>query len=114
MGSKVGLILSLIFVSIFVAFGTDLMLLQYEFSSLDSVAVNIGYIISKNGGLTDSLSQNLEESYSLYSLTCTSNCSNTVGELLTFEIVRKYKPLIISDKPMYIKVKRATMIGYYD
>lgn len=113
MASKMGLILSFIFVSMFIALGVDLMLIQYQYSSLDSIAVNIGYLISKNGGVSDSLIYDIEQHYEL-NFTCTSNCSNTIGELLTFEIVRKYKPLIISDKPIYLKVSRATMIGYYD
>ena len=49
MSSKIGTILSLIFVSIFFIFGIDLLTIQVAYANLDSKAISISYLISKRG-----------------------------------------------------------------
>ena len=43
MSSKIGTILSMLFVVLFFLFGTDLLCLQYTYSELDSKGISIAY-----------------------------------------------------------------------
>ena len=49
MSYKIGLILSMVFVAMFFLFGADLISIQSVYSSLDSKANNISYLISRSG-----------------------------------------------------------------
>ena len=112
MSSKVGLILSMIFVAIFFVFGADLICLQSAFSALDAKANNISYAISRNGVIDDPFIDYIEETYHV-SFYCEENSAPTFGDVVTYVITSTYRPLIIAKEPITISVKRMTVVGFY-
>lgn len=112
MGSKIGLLLSLIFIALFTAMGIDLLTLQYQLSSLDSISSNISYYIAKRGIIDDAFIFQIESNYHI-EFTCLSNCNPAFGDMLIYKLEKEYQPLIISISPMTLKIVRATMVGYY-
>ena len=65
MSSKIGTILSMLFVVMFFLFGTDLLCLQYCYSSLDSKGITISYYISKNGRIDNDFISYLSNKYGI-------------------------------------------------
>lgn len=113
MSSKIGLILSMIFVSLFFAFGIDLIMVQVIYSDLDAKSVSISYKISQYGTIDDKLKEAIENDYEV-TFVCLGNCEPKFGDTVTFAIAKNYNPIIIKDEPMTISVKRNAVIGYYN
>lgn len=112
MSSKLGLILSMLFVAMFFLFGVDLICVQYVFSDLDAKSISISYMISQHGGLDTFLVNKIEETYKV-DFKCLSNCNPKFGDIVEYQISKDYSPLIISNKDMHITVYRSTAIGFY-
>ena len=112
MSYKVGLILSMIFVALFFIFGADLLTLESVYSSLDSKANNISYLISRNGTIDDSFISYVESTFSV-AFDCPKNQSPTFGEKIIYQISTTYHPLVISKQEMTISIKRMTIVGFY-
>lgn len=113
MSSKLGLVFSMIFVTLFFALGLDLIAVQIIYSDLDAKSGAISYMISKYGTIDSDIKNAIEDKYDV-SFTCTSNCSPLFGDVVTYVISRDYKPLMIRDDIMTISVERNAVIGYYD
>ena len=79
MSYKVGLILSMIFISMFFLFGADLISIQSVYSSLDSKANNISYLISRSGVIDEEFI-NYVESYYYVDFDCPLNLTPTFGK----------------------------------
>ena len=111
MSSKLGLVLSMIFVTMFFAFGLDLICIQFIYNDLDAKSVAISYKISQYGTVNETLKQNIEETFEV-EFNCVSNCSPMFGDTVTYIIAKEYKPMIINKDTMTISVKRNAVIGY--
>ena len=112
MSYKIGLILSMIFVALFFIFGADLLTLQSIYSSLDSKANNISYLISRSGTIDDSFIDYVESTF-LVDFECPINQSPSFGEKILYQISTNYHPLVISKQEMTITIKRMTIVGFY-
>ena len=112
MSYKVGLILSMVFVTLFFLFGADLITLESTFSVLDAKANNISYIISRNGVIDDDFIDYIETTFSV-TFECPKNPSPTFGEKIVYQISTTYHPLVISKQEMTIAIKRMTIVGFY-
>ena len=112
MSYKIGLLLSMIFVTMFFLFGADLISIQSVYSSLDSKANNISYLISRSGIIDEDFINYIETSYYV-DFDCALNLSPTFGEEITYSISTKYKPMIIDKKEMTITISRMTVVGFY-
>ena len=112
MSSKLGLILSMLFVALFFLFGVDLICVQFVFSDLDAKSISISYLISQHGGLDINLINEIEETYKV-DFKCLSNCNPSFGDIIEYQISKDYSPLIISNETMHITVYRSTAIGFY-
>ena len=112
MSSKLGMLLSLIFVAMFFLLGVDLLSLQFALSDLDAKSVNISYLINKKATLDESLIEYIETTYNV-EFECQSTGTPMYGDVLDYTISQAYKPLIISKEEMVIKIKRYVVIGYY-
>ena len=110
MSYKVGLILSMIFISMFFLFGADLISIQSVYSSLDSKANNISYLISRSGVIDEEFI-NYVESY--YYVDFPLNLTPTFGEEIIYSISTKYRPMIIDKQEMTIVISRMTVVGFY-
>ena len=112
MSYKIGLILSMIFVALFFIFGADLLTLESVYSSLDSKANNISYLISRNGTIDDEFINYVENTF-FVTFDCPKNQSPTFGEKIIYQISTTYHPLVISKEEMTISIKRMTIVGFY-
>lgn len=111
MSSKIGLVLSMIFVMLFVGMGIDLIAIQFIYNDLDSKSVAISYQISQYGTITNELKASIESKFGV-SFTCTNNCSPLFGDVVTYVISMDYKPVIIDKNTMTISLERNAVIGY--
>ena len=112
MSSKLGLMLSLIFVALFVAFGIDMINVQFAYSTLDSKCVAISYRIAKHGTLDNAFIANIENEFDV-EFQCTGNCSPLFGDIVTYQVSTYVTAIIISDSAMKISIERTAIIGYY-
>lgn len=112
MSSKLGLILSMLFVVMFFLFGVDLICVQFLFSDLDAKSISISYLISQHGGLDSELVNQIEDTYKV-DFKCLNNCYPSFGDIVDYQISTDYSPLIMSNEVMHITVYRSTAIGFY-
>ena len=113
MSSKFGLILSMLFVSLFFGLGVDMISIQIIYSDLDAKSVAISYRISEYGTIDDSLVQSIQNDFNV-TFTCQSNCQPLFGDTVTYIISRMYKPLVVQKEQMTVNVQRTAVIGYYN
>ena len=111
MSSKLGLVLSMFFVVLFVAVGIDLISIQFIYNDLDAKSVAISYQISEYGTINDEIKNNIEVTYNV-TFTCTNNCSPLFGDVVTYVISTNYQPVIIDKNTMTISLERNAVIGY--
>ena len=112
MSYKIGLILSMIFVALYFAFGADLLSLQSAYSVLDSKANNISYVISRNGVIDNDFINYIETTFNV-TFDCQTNPYPTFGEKIIYTISTDYQPMVISKQKMTIAIKRMTIVGFY-
>ena len=113
MSSKLGLLLSMIFVTMFFAMGLDLVCIQFIYNDLDAKSTAISYQISKYGTLNSEIKERIEEQFEVR-FNCVSNCSPVFGDVVTYTIAVDYQPIIIKQETMVISVERNAIIGYYN
>ena len=111
MSSKMGLILSMVFVFMFFAMGLDLISIQFIYNDLDAKSVAISYKISNYGTVNEEIKRSIEQTFDV-KFTCVDNCSPLFGDTVTYVISKSYRPLVVSASEMNISVKRTAVIGY--
>lgn len=112
MSSKIGTILSMLFVVMFFLFGTDLIFLQYAYSELDSKGVTIAYYISKNSRIDGDFLTFLSKKYDV-EVTADPHQSADYGDVVKFTVKDTFDPLVISNGEMTLTLSREAIIGYY-
>ena len=112
MSSKVGLLLSLIFFTLFFLLSIDVICIQYHYSDLDSQSVIIAVEMSRLSSYTDEAIAPIEEKHHV-NIESISNRNPEFGDVIDFTITRSYHPLIVSNDEIIIKVNRSVVIGYY-
>ena len=112
MSYKIGLLLSMIFITLFFLFGADLITLESLYSSLDTKANNISYLISRNGVIDDNFIYYIETTFNV-EFVCDKNLSPEFGEQIFYEVSMNYRPMVISKKEMTITIQRMTIVGFY-
>ena len=112
MSYKVGLILSMVFVSLCFLFGADLISLQSVYATLDAKATNIAYVISNTGKIDINFRRYISQTYNVV-LSCPYVSSTYFGQEITFKITTTYKPLVMSKKQMVISITRIAVVGFY-
>ena len=112
MSSKLGVILSMVFVVLFFLFGTDLLCLQQHYSELDSKGVMVAYHIAKNSRIDSDFVASLSNRYKVEIL-LDPNQSVNYGDVVKFVVKANFNPLIISNSEMVVAVSREAVIGYY-
>ena len=113
MSYKIGLILSMIFVTLFFAMWLDMICVQIIYNDLDSKCIAISYQISQHGTIDEQLKSSIESTYKV-SFTCIDNCSPKFGDVVTYQISKDYRPIIIKQETMTISVERSAIIGFYN
>ena len=112
MSYKLGLILSMVFVVMFLLLGGDMMCLSAAYSYLDSNSISIGYLIAKSGRVDEEYISFLEETYKVNFETI-SPTSPSTGDVVEYTIYRYYHPLIMANHDVKLTASRTTVIGYY-
>lgn len=111
MGSKLSLILSLVFSLIIFTFLIDLVSIQINYSNLDSLASNIGLLISTKGQASKSYITIIMKSHEDIKLTYDNN-DFSIGNFKTFYLKKSYKSLYMDD--LTLKLERSVVIGIYE
>lgn len=112
MSYNLGMILSMTLVIAFFLLGGDMISLSYCYSSIDSSAITIGYIIAKEGRVNEEIINRIEETYNV-TFASISPENPSVGDVVDFVIYRYYNPLIMATEPIRIEASRSTVVGYY-
>ena len=112
MSSKLGLLISLVFFTMFFLLAIDIMCIQYHYSDLDCQRVIIGYELAHLESLTDENIASIEEKHHVVMVDI-SNRNPEFGDVIYYTISRSYHPLIVSNEEMVIKIERSIVIGYY-
>lgn len=112
MASKIGTILSMIFVLLLFLFASDFMCLQYLYSDLDSKALSVSYQIAQNQIIDSAFIKNIEKTYNVI-FTYSGPSNPSYGEIVDFKISKSFKPIILSTSEMMVNVNRTAVIGYY-
>lgn len=113
MSSKIGLVLSMIFVALFFAFGIDLICVQFIYNDLDAISVAISYRISEYGAINNTFKKSIESTYGV-TFYCTSNCNPKFGDVVTYVVSKEYQPVIMDSNTMTISIERSAVIGFYN
>ena len=112
MSYKIGLILSMFFVVCFLLLGGDMLCLSSAYSSLDSTAITIGYLIAKTGRTDSEFQTYLSETYNINFETILPSQPQQ-GDVVKFVIYRYYDPLVLSTENIKLSASRTTVVGYY-
>jgi len=110
MASKLGFLLSLFFLVQVLAYSGDMYCLQVIHASLDAVALQAGYQISRSNGLTPEIEQYVFEAAgaSIRSLSTEAY----FGAEYRFVVSKSYSPMIVKSQPMVVSVTREAILGY--
>lgn len=112
MGSKMGFILSLLFVAQLFVMATDFIAIQMIYTNLDAVSVSVGYIISKKGGITQE-AVDLVYQEAGAQIEQIGDTPQMIGEVFQYRIFKEYKSFTLMNRPTEIAVVRSVLIGYY-
>jgi hypothetical protein len=112
MSSKFAFLLSMLFVTLFIALGMDMLSIQYAYSALDSKSASISYLISQYGTIDYDLSQKIETDFNV-TFECLENCSPMFGEIVKYRISKHVNTILVSNNSLTISVERNAVIGFY-
>ena len=113
MGSKMGFILSLLFLTQLFALLGDFMSIQIVYNNLDAFSVNAGYLISRYGKINTTVTNFVSEEAGATIVALDAEYG-VVGDVFKYKISKKYSPLIIRNEEMEISVSRSIIIGYFN
>ena len=112
MSSKLGVILSSLFIVIAFLFSFDLINIQFIYADLDAKSVNISYLISRSPNLDAEFWSHIGEKYDVFVL-CEKTGATVFGEEIDFELSQDYRPLIMSKENLAVSIKRTAIVGYF-
>ena len=113
MGSKLGFILSLLFLVQLFAMVGDLMSIQFIYTNLDAVSLTAGYLISTKGQITDDVIE-LVKNEANATIEQIGDSPALLGSTFEYRISKPYNAMIINQKAIEIAVVRSVVIGYYN
>lgn len=113
MASKLGTMLSLLFIFIAFLFGVDFVMIQLNYTNLDALSLSVSYKISKTGEINESLKQYVLDSANARIEPVSIDHSYQEGDVLGYYLIKDYKLIAFESDPIEIKVKRYTVINIY-
>lgn len=111
MANKLGFLLSLIFLMQIFAYSGDLMAISAIYTTLESLSVNVSYMISSKGEIDEEIIYYVQKSANA-SIEAIGDSYVKFGEALTFRLYKSYDPLIFQKEPMEISLVRSAVVGY--
>ena len=113
MGSKIGAILSTLFIFIAFLFASDFVMIQVNYTNLDAFSITINEKISKSGEINDELKEFVKNKIGGTITPVDVSASYEVGSFFGYYLAKEYKPIIIKNEPIEVKIKRYTVITLY-
>lgn len=117
MSHILGTIFGLTMIFMMFIFGTDLVMMQNIYTSLDSLSTQVSHAISKNGYLTEQIKANFLTNYNATIYPIETNIlakSYEEGFIYGYYLEKDYSPIAISKSTINIKVKRFAVINIYN
>lgn len=111
MAYKLGLMLSMVFLMAAMLLGGDIIAVSSIHSSLDALALTVSRNIGREGYVSDSTLQIVEQHRA--NLVYEEHHAPAVGENFTFLLYKDYESFVLSKDPLRITVKRTAIVGYY-
>ena len=112
MSSKLGLILSMLFVAMFFAFAGDMVSLQFAYTNLDSISVTIGKLISEERTISQTFIDNVESEFDVDFILLNEE-EPLFGDVVNYIIASEFQPMVISKESITLSIQRSSIIGYY-
>jgi len=112
MSYKLSMILSLIFVVVFSLFSVDLIAIQNTYSLLDSKSINISYYLARNGDVSESSIEYIENEYNVNFILLSDNRPR-FGDFIKYRLEKDYQP-ISGFNQIKISLERMAIVGYYN
>ena len=112
MSSKLGLILSMVFVALFFAFAGDMVSLQFAYTNLDAISVTIGQLIGEEKTINQAFIDKVENKYDIEFFILNED-EPIFGDVVDYIIAQDYQPMVISKESIHLSIKRSSIIGYY-
>lgn len=107
---KALLMLSLLCSSIMIFLSSDLFNNEVIYNELDSLSIQVGYYISKNGGINDTIKSYVKKEANA-TLSCDEECIKPkVGDTYFYILSKEYNPIILRNKNI-VKIKRSVVIS---
>lgn len=111
MGSKLGLILSISIIFFAFLFGADLIMIQLQYTELDSLSAIISYKISKEAEISESLLMMCEERNINIVALNPEVSGYQKGDVFSYTLSREYTPLVLGNQPFDITITRHAVIS---
>lgn len=114
MAKKVLTMFSFLFVAIAALICSDIVSIQLIHGELDNISTNIGYYISKNGGINDNLRIYVKKEYSANLYCGMEDCSHIKkGDIYTYILEKNINVIFMKNPTSSIKIERSVIIGQY-
>jgi len=111
MGSKLGLVLSLLFIAQLFAIAADIIGVQFVYTNLDAVSVSVGYLISQKGEITQEVID-LVHDEAKAEIVEIGESTRRLGDVFQYSIYKDYDAFYINQGRMRVAVNRSVVIGY--
>lgn len=111
MSSKLGLLFSLVFFTMFFLLAVDVICIEYHYSDLDNKSIVVGYELAHLEVISDEEIERLEDEYHLVLMSISTREPN-FGDVISYTVLRNYKPIIVSNENMELKVNRSVVVGF--
>lgn len=113
MGSKLGVMLSLLFFFYAFLFASDFVMIQLTYTSLDALSTTVSYKISKSGEINEDLQTFVKQKINGDIKPVGASSSYEQGSLLGYYLIKEYKPIAFESEPLRISIKRYAVINIY-
>lgn len=115
MFKKITTIICLFLSSIVILLTTDIINTQMVYNELDLTAINVGYLISKSGGITDSIVAYVKKEAGADIVCSGEGCTSPKqGDTYFYTISKNIVSVVLKNKVECIKIKRSVIIGLYN
>lgn len=113
MGSKIGVMLSLLFFFYAFLFASDFIMIQLTYTSLDALSTSVSYKISKSGEINAEVIDFVKEEINGDIKPVGASSSYEEGSMLGYYLIKEYKPIAYDSEPLRISIKRYAVINIY-
>lgn len=114
MGKRIVLMFSLLVASLGILLSSDLVTTEMIYSELDTMALTVGYYISKSGGVTESIRSYVQKEIQANIYCAMEECGAIKkGDTYFYAIEKEFVPIIYRKSDNKITLKRSVVIGLY-